>query len=1031
MTDAAATGQARTGGRTEGRFTDGMSSPGPHSPLIQSKLTIPTPDADFVDRLRLHEQLASRIAAHRVVVVSATAGSGKTTAVAAAVQRLGFPVGWLSVDHTDAAAGRLLVYLEAALTRCSSSLEGVATDALAAGIPHAEAAGLLAEASAGDPAVLVLDDLERLETAAVAWAVIEALIRYAPASLHIVLVSRRELPIGLFAIPGVGIATVGETELAFTSSEARDALALLGKSEVDPEAAVQATGGWVTGVLFEAWRSSEHGHFGGEADPLNGYLSAHILGQLEPIVCDFLITTSILDEVTASRADALGLERAGERLTELRAAHLPVTWGPDGNVMRCHSRFREYLLERLERRGYRELRELRLAHARSLVADGRDEDAAEEYLRAGAPEAALPPARRSILKVIERLDIDIADRWLDELSDVAGPKPSTLTAAELMVAIARDDFRRCVRIADQLQELGYRDEFGRQSEHCALLMAWSYFNAGRADDVRAVLKETEPGPMLDAAKYGLRLMMNDLSDPQSAPAPELTGSSIDLLIYAADYGLGRLRTFIEAPASRWMRALMGAWRIAALRATGHTREALELYEEARNVEPMPRALATFIWPEILIDLGRAEEAHSALAIGRRLASESGSGGLVTLNLIAEVKARLRLDRDTVAARAVLDSPQMEHVAQTFDFAREIRDTFYGLALLLDGEPEAALARLRRAVESMVARHRILELPTAAAYLAEAEWQTGDEQAADAAADLALRAAEEQGSNHMLLQALGDVPAVVSRRLDSTDEPDTPWHALARTLLAQRVPVPLTVRANIELREFGERSLYVNGAPERPRIAKSYELLSILALSGPDGIRRAELLDILFDGRATASAGSYLRTALQWLRKCLPEGAIISENGVIRIDETFTIVTESARFESRLVEAARLRDDERLAATLGALAVFEKGEYLPGSHSEWAEKRGSKLADLANDARCEAAELALVAGRYDEAHELTEQVLKFDPYRENAWRFAMRIAEIRGDQQGLLRAFIGCENALRQINTSPSAATRRVFQALRR
>ena len=64
------------------------------------------------------------------------------------------------------------------------------------------------------------------------------------------------------------------------------------------------------------------------------------------------------------------------------------------------------------------------------------------------------------------------------------------------------------------------------------------------------------------------------------------------------------------------------------------------------------------------------------------------------------------------------------------------------------------------MEACARSDRLLELPTAAVYLAEAEWRAGDEDAADRAADLALEAARRQGSNHVLLQALADFPAVV-------------------------------------------------------------------------------------------------------------------------------------------------------------------------------------------------------------------------------------------------------------------------------
>jgi DNA-binding SARP family transcriptional activator len=1000
--------------------------------LIHSKVTMPALE-EFVDRPRLHDRLAELIAAHRVVVVSATAGSGKTVAVASAAQRASAYVAWLSVARTDVAAGRLLSYLEAALARCCPAVAGVATGALAAGVPHAEAAGLLAEAVERD-VVMVLDDLERLEDAAAAWAVLEALIRYAPPSLKVVLVSRRDVPVNLCSLPLARTATLGEADLAFTPGEAADALASVGKRDVDPVAAVEATGGWVTGVLFEAWRSSgAAAALGGEADPLNGYLAAHIMAQLDPALCDFLIATSLFDEVTASRAESLGLERAGERLLALRAAHLPVRWEHDGRTMRCHSRFREYLLERLTRRGGRELRELRRAYARSLAADGHDEDATEEFIRAGLPEDAVATAKRAIMPVIERLDIGIAERWIEALADCSQPEPSILTEAEMMVAIAQDDIRRCVRIADQLKALGSRDDFARRSERSAALMAWAYFHAGRADDVRAVLAAAEPGPIIDATRYGLQALSDDPYDPAAAspPPPELTGSLLDLLVYATDYCLGRLRDLTEAPPSRWMDAMMGPWRVGALRASGRTDRALALYEEARASGTMPPVLRIFIGPEIQIDLGRREEAREALAEGRRVAHATGSLGLQALNALADAKASLRLERDTARARAVLGTLEMQRAGDAFPFYREMRDTWLGLADLLDGESAAALERLRSAVDSMVLRNRTLELPTAAAYLAEAEWRAGEEERADRAADLALDAAAQQGSNHLLLQALSDVPRVVSRRLDAVPESDSVWHGLARSLLAQRVDVPWALREAAELHEFGRRALIVDGQEVRPRIAKTYELLSLLVTRGAAGIERGDLLDALFEGRSDASARSYLRTTIQWLRHCLPDGAVLTDTGRVRISESVSVVAESMLFEAQLGAAARLQGSERKAATIAALGIYDRGEYLPGPHGSWADDRAQSLAAMAADARCEAAELALAEGAYDEAQELVEQVLRAEPYSEPAWRTAMRLAETRGDQQGVVRAYRSCEHALAEMNARPSATTQRLLETLRR
>ncbi len=109
----------------------------------------------------------------------------------------------------------------------------------------------------------------------------------------------------------------------------------------------------------------------------------------------------MLRDVTAARAAALGETAAAARLASLASRHLPVAWQDGRHLMRCHPRLREYLLERLERRGVDRVREIRAAHARLLLSEGRDEDAVEEFLRAGQPDAP-SMSTRQLLETLRR-----------------------------------------------------------------------------------------------------------------------------------------------------------------------------------------------------------------------------------------------------------------------------------------------------------------------------------------------------------------------------------------------------------------------------------------------------------------------------------------------------------------------------------------------------------------------------------------------------------------------------------------------------
>ena len=104
------------------------------SPLLSTKFYPPPVPAGFVARPQLFEKLDAALT-HRLTLVSAMAGSGKTTLVSAwaqAVRNQGAAFGWLSLDEGDNAPGRFLDYLVACLEEGGAELDSAA----ATGRPH-------------------------------------------------------------------------------------------------------------------------------------------------------------------------------------------------------------------------------------------------------------------------------------------------------------------------------------------------------------------------------------------------------------------------------------------------------------------------------------------------------------------------------------------------------------------------------------------------------------------------------------------------------------------------------------------------------------------------------------------------------------------------------------------------------------------------------------------------------------------------------------------------------------------------------
>ena len=86
------------------------------TPILATKLYIPPPRPKVVPRPRLIERLSEGLpAGHKLTLISAPAGFGKTTLVSEWVAVCGRPVAWLSLDEGDNDPTRFLTYFVRAL----------------------------------------------------------------------------------------------------------------------------------------------------------------------------------------------------------------------------------------------------------------------------------------------------------------------------------------------------------------------------------------------------------------------------------------------------------------------------------------------------------------------------------------------------------------------------------------------------------------------------------------------------------------------------------------------------------------------------------------------------------------------------------------------------------------------------------------------------------------------------------------------------------------------------------------------------
>lgn len=962
---------------------------------------LPDLPAHVVPRPRVTRRVLQALAGHPVLVVAASAGAGKTSAVLQAARALPGPAAWIP-------------------------LGGLASGDIAAEGLRDRLAQAVTTAGTGPP-VLVVDGLEHIAGRPAAENALTALVVQPPPGLRLVLVTRTEPPQG---IAGLGdmhrVAFLDDTDLAFDVSEAARALRPAGL-EGQARFRVRATEGWVTGVLHDWW-ATDPAAAPGRLD----LLCADLLRQLTEDEVALLVATSVLDEVTAESANALGLSGPDRAMAALRHRRLPLAWSRDGTRVRALPRFRRYLRKRADAMDGTARRELRRRHARLLETAGRHEDAVTELLMAGESAAARRAAEQVLPGVLDRMDLATAESWLDRMRPVPGPPAPGLASAALRVAFGREQCWRGLRLAEQHGPSWWGRLPGQPggSEDLALLV-WCFWHAGRTDEARRMLHVMPPGRHRDIAAALMSLADGDPLTPLPDLRAEATGP-VEVMLMRIAYMGGRLAELEDEPAppGAWRRATGAPWTVAALRATGRISRAGEMCASLGD-GPRPVWLAAIDDAELMADLGRREEAWAALAAGRPAIAATGSRVYEILSLLLEAKLALRLDRDLARATRALTEAARRGSGH-YAFTAELAGTWTGLQLLLAGRDEEAAHRLDAAVAAMTAGDRLLELPTAAVYLSEAMWRAGDAGAADAAADLALGVASAQGGRHLLLQALDDVPAVAVRRADAEPSHSSPWHELVAALSSGRAALTTPAAPRLVLEEFGAVRLSVDGREVRPRLAKSTELLAFLLHRPAATARRAVLLDSLFPGRSDAAGRSYLRQAVYRLREVLPEGvALLQEGDVHRLTPEASVSGSSGSFEHLLAEAGRQDGEHRLHTLLEALRTAGGGPYFEGVSTAWLDARREELAAAFTQAQVDAGAVALRLGRIRETRELAGAALERDPFREQAWRLALAGAEAAGDDDGLLELYRGYLRAMADLGVRPSEEMRRLVERLRR
>ncbi len=443
-----------------------------HIYVYDTKISPPN-IGEHLHRPRLSRQL-NGILDHKLTLICAPAGSGKTTLLSEFAATEVANVIWYRLDRRD----RDVAVLAECLLQAAAPHVGLlefGDDPLADKIGTEAVLPTLVQALSGaaaaldDRLVVILDDYEKVTGSQATNELIAGLIELTPPGIHLVICSRSapELPLARLRLNGDMLELSGRN-LALDAKEVSELLIdwrALPLSESEIDLVLSKTSGWMAGIcmLSESLkgRNRDDGiaflrSFNGSSRLVYDYFAEEVLGQQTPRVREFLLSTSLLNELHRDLVNPfLGITNAQEMLETLAANNLfLISHDESRDWYKYHPLFQEFLRTRAKR--YQDKSAIARAHQRAAAAYTAMEiwgPAIDHLCEAGSYTEAANIIERVGDQHAERGNLETVRHWLKMIPDSLRYDRPRLLAVEGRIAHRQGRYEQAKTALIQAQTL--------------------------------------------------------------------------------------------------------------------------------------------------------------------------------------------------------------------------------------------------------------------------------------------------------------------------------------------------------------------------------------------------------------------------------------------------------------------------------------------------------------------------------------------------------------------------------------------------
>ena len=499
-------------------------------PLILNKVASPHYATPLLRRARLVEWM-NEAANCRAVVVAADAGYGKTTLLWQWEREVPFPCYWYKLDRNDRDWTFHVSYLIEAIAKRHEGFGRRAHSMLQQmGGPGSSrpgvAAYLLAEMHQRltEPCTFIIDDWQYVNAVTEVRGLWNQILRDAPPTCRFVFASRVKprLQFARFKTHG-GYAELRTDALRFTEPEIGELFRDVYNDPLDPSELTeleQRTEGWAASLQLVEVSLRERTSLDERRDFIRSitattdsalfeFLAEEVLDQQPEETRNFLLTTSILQQITPEVAERLAGVHDGRReLTDLEHRGL-FTNRLDENRYRYHNLFREFLERRLTNdRSEAEVIGLHIHAASYFETTEQWPEAIHHYLRAGLQRQAARLIAKYGEDVVAHGGLGLVDEWLNQLASEAIRQNARLSLLFGEACGVRGDWEHAIQALERSKAYFARKGDRRLEALACMKLSSVWMNRGNMEEAAKAADAAKALLPADAAATRLRVEGN-------------------------------------------------------------------------------------------------------------------------------------------------------------------------------------------------------------------------------------------------------------------------------------------------------------------------------------------------------------------------------------------------------------------------------------------------------------------------------------------------------------------------------------------